>query len=185
MSKMEELEERISQLTELVKSGTETIESLKKTLKAVKEERNRLVEEQEPKFERVKENEKYYFVDFDQYRENGGWFVENEIETGHPFDKASYNRNNYFHTEQRAQEVADKFNFLLKLERLHDIYCPDYVPDWNSSKNKYYIFYNVYDKRYGASFSSSSEYKTTVFFPTPIIAQKVCDILNAELEEKK
>ena len=186
MNDIEKLEGRIAQLTELVKTGTETLESLKKTLKTVEEEHNRLAEEKEPKFERVKENEKYYFVDFDCYRKDVGWFVRSDTEDGHSFDKAMYNSENYFHTEQRAQEVANKFNFLLKLERLHDIYCSDYRPDWDDDDEyKYSVHYDNEDKYYRVSALCVVEHKSDVFFPTRNIAQKVCDILNAELEEKK
>lgn len=183
MNDIEKLEERIAQLTELVKTGTETIESLKETLKTVEEERDRLVDqrrEQEPKFERVKGKEQYYFVNI-AYR---GFVVTSDTEMGYPLDEASYNSNNYYHTEQRAQKVVDKINFLIKLERLRDIYCPDYVPDWdNEDESKYVVYYDNQSKCYKINSFYVTEYKPDVAFPTSEIAQKVCDILNKELEE--
>ena len=63
------------------------------------------------------------------------------------FDKLNFENNNYFLTKERAEEVADKIKFLLKLERLHDIYCPDYKPNWNNEwESKFYIFYKVVRK---------------------------------------
>lgn len=183
MNDIEKLEERIAQLTELVKTGTETIESLKETLKTVEEERDRLAEERrerEPKFERVKGKEQYYFVNI-AYR---GFVVTSDTEMGYPLDEVSYNSNNYYHTEQRAQKVVDKINFLLKLERLHDTLCPDYKPNGNSGERKYYVFYGHSSKCYSVGSVGNVEYETNVFFPTLEIAEKVCAILNEELKEE-
>lgn len=184
MNDIEKLEERIAQLTELVNTGTETLESLKETLKTVEKERDRLAEKQKPKFERVNEGKKYYYIDFGQYRGKSCSFVQTEIEEGRPIDEALYNANNYYHTKQRAQEVADKFNFLMKLERLHDTFCPDYVPNWDDENEyKYTVYYDSKDKCYGINKFCIIEYKPDVVFPTSKIAQKVCDILNEELKE--
>lgn len=184
MNTIEQLEERIAQLTELVMTGGKAIESMETALKAAEEERDRLADqrrEQEPKFERVKENEEYFFIRFDG---NDGLVVVGDEEQDDPLDKAAYENNNYFKTKQRAQEVADKINFLLKLERLHDIYCPDYVPDWGNDTETYIIPYGMIKKRYFVSCVHACWTITYVYFPTREIAQKVCDILNAELEEK-
>ena len=112
MNDIKHLNERIAQLTELVKTGSEAIKNMETALKAAKEERDRLADqrrEQEPKFERVKEKEKYYCItDFCR------WFeVVNETEEHCSLDETAYRNNNYFHTHERAQEVLDKINFLL------------------------------------------------------------------------
>lgn len=97
------------------------------------------------------------------------------------YDKPWFDNNNYFYAEERAQEVADKVNFLLRLERLHDTYCPDYVPDWDDfSSYKYGIYYDHDKKIYKISSYYSAEHRFLVYFPTEEIAQKVCDILNKE-----
>ena len=182
MNTIEQLEERIAQLTELVKTGSEAIKSMETALRAAEKERDRLAEERiesEPKFERVKGKEQYYFVNI-AYR---GFVVTSDTEMGYPLDEASYNSNNYYHTEQHAQKVVDKINFLLKLERLHDTLCPDYKPNWNSGERKYYVFYGHSSKCYSAGSVGNVEYETNVFFPTLEIAEKVCAILNEELKE--
>lgn len=182
---IEQLNERISQLTDLVNSASDTIENAREMIKLAEQERDRLADqrtESEPKFERVKEKERYYFIDLERFR---GFVVISDTEDDYSADEALYNNNNYYHTKQRAQEVADKFNFLLKLERLHDIYCPNYVPDWDNDRRKYYVFYSHSSECYSTGSVGNVEFKTNVFFPTQEIAQKVCDILNAELEEKK
>lgn len=80
--------------------------------------------EDDPAFKRLEVKQNYYNIQTD-----GGKFrAYTEVETEHSLDTCRFRNNNYFHTYERAQEVTAKINFLLKLERLHDIYCPDYVP---------------------------------------------------------
>lgn len=182
MNDIEKLEERIAQLTVLVKTGTETLKSLKETLKTVEEERDRLVDLREPKFERVKKDESYYFIGSGVC---GDFYINSDTEEGHPLDEALYNKNNYFHTKQRAQEVVDKISFLLKLERLHDIYCPDFNLGLGDGLDveKYYVYYNFVHEKWMDSCAIHASHAAQVYFPTKDIAQKVCDILNKELEE--
>ena len=185
MNDIKQLEERIAQLTELIASTSDTIKKAKEIIKAAEQERDRLcdqVNEGEPKFERVKEKEKYYCItDFCRCFE-----VVNETEEHCSLDETAYSNNNYFHTAQRAKEVVDKINLLLKLERLHDTFCPDYVPDWNDKdKVKYYVFKNKFISisRWDIGYVSTSDI-SDVYFPTEEIAQKVCNILNAEERSK-
>lgn len=173
MSNIEQLEERIAQLTELVKSERETIKSMEAALRAAEEERDRLADqrrEQESKFERVAKGEIYFSI-------TGELDVIRSIEGGYSVDNNKYNANNYFYTKERAQEVADKINFLLKIERLHDIYCRDYKAE-DDGNDKYRIvfcdgMYQWEQDNYTVDFLS-------VYFPTEEIAQKVCAILNKE-----
>ena len=184
MNEIEKLNERIAQLTELVKTGSEAIKSMETALKAAEAERDRLADqrrESEPKFEKVEFGERYYGVCVNSEVESR---IYNEV--GNMRDDAHFRNNNYFHTEERAQEVVSKINLLLRLERLHDTFCPDYVPDWgNCWLPKYYIYQ---DKSMGniwicGAVSTDSDI-VQVYFPTEDIAQKVCDILNAEERSK-
>jgi len=186
MTELEKLNERITQLTELVKTGSEAIKSMETALKAAEEERDRLADqrrENEPKFERVKYGEFYHSVGY-HFFSKGKMSTYKHSENHDRDDDDYFTNNNYFYTEERAREVADKINFLLKLERLHDTFCPDYKPNWKNNKLKYFIYYNNCHKQYMISTTITVEYKTDVFFATQEIAQKVCDILNAELKEE-
>ena len=114
MNEIEKLNERISQLTELVKSGEETISATKEMLKLAEQERDRLADqrrESEPKFERVEYNKQYYYT----YSTYGRMYAGSATDDNDDTDKYYYQHNNYFHTKERAQEVADKTNLLLKL----------------------------------------------------------------------
>lgn len=194
MTELEKLNERITQLTDLVKSGEETISATKEMLKLAEQERDRLADqrkETEPKFERVYQTKPYWRLAFDNAFGCGAWALKQIEREWHDFNNMTdFEGNNYFHTEQRAQEVANKINFLLKLERLHDIYCPDYVPDWNNYNERKYVVNVVYKgKGYSAkgelvaSHTIGTKNFAEVYFPTLEIAQKVCDILNAERNE--
>ena len=114
-------------------------------------------------------------------------FVKEYIEEYIRFDKSNFENNNYFLTKKRAEEVADKINFLLKLERLHDTFCPDYKPDWdNNWKQKFYILFDnvkrIYLSTYAYSYSTDNS--TTVYFDSRETANKVCEILNKEIENE-
>ena len=188
MNEIEKLNERIAQLTDLVKSGEETISATKEMLKLAEEERDRLAEqrrESEPKFERVGKDESYWSLQFNnafysgvsihRWREHGDNYLD---------DINNFEGNNYFKTMQRAEEIADKINLLLKLERLHDTFCPDYVPDWDDfNAFKFSVIYNPAEKKWYQTITGVIG--TCTYFPTREIAQKVCDILNAERNEDK
>ena len=185
MNEIEKLNERIAQLTELVKSGEETISATKEMLKLAEQERDRLADqrrESEPKFERVDKYKEYFSLTFD----GGAMICEERDCGGNCYDDTNnFECYNYFHTDKRAQEVADKINLLLRLERLHDTFCPDYVPDWNDShEHKHTVYYTSKNKQYNVNSFSSIQYISSIYFPSAEIAQKVCDILNAEERNK-
>ena len=181
MNELEQLDEEIKQLNERIEQLTNFVESTKAILKAAEEERDRLAAKckEQPKFERVKSHEIYSCIIINSY----GASVVSDKDFGTNADLRHFESNNYFHSKERAQEVADKINFLLKLERLHDSFCPDYKPDWNDGENKYFVFYDNTCKRYAFNAVAVVEYEPGVYFPPGKIAKKVCDILNAEQEE--
>jgi len=176
---IKELNERIEQLTNLVITSEETISQLKETLKSVEQERDRLADKRrkfEPNFEIVKGKE-YYYIDL-----LGSGFnmaVQKDQYLG-GFEMCRVDQNNCFKTKERAEEVANKIKFILKLERLHDIYCPNYKPDWDSLDKKYFVWYSHDWHRYICSECTRSESAQLTYFPTAAIVQKVCDILNKE-----
>ena len=99
-------------------------------------------------------------------------------------DDTRYVSNNYFHTGDEVSKVIDKINFLLKLQRLYNIYCPDYEPDWSTTNNdfKYFITYDTVENKYRTDFNHILKRDSEVYFSNLEIAKKVCDILNKELD---
>lgn len=156
---------------------------LKQELEALrdkcKELEDKIEHANEPKLERVPKGENYFMVIVDFA--NGKAIVDNIREAYDDVDNSHYDSNNYFKTRERAQEVADKINFLLKLERYHDTFCPDFVPDWDDFRSyKYTIFYDHNQKIYKQIYSYSADPRGLAYFPSEEIAQKVCEILNKE-----
>lgn len=175
-----EMLDRVNQLTGLINSSNAALKLLQETLENATKEQKELLKkikesECEPKFERAEYNGCYYRV----FTYSDRVSISERRDLYIPIDNGYYYGNNYFHTIERAQEVANKINFLLKLERLYDIYCP------NCENGKYYISQNTESGRYcyGYIRNVPNKYPTSTMFPSEEIAQKVCNILNAELEE--
>lgn len=171
-----EIENKIYDLKRTIKSCENIIKANENEIKKLEAEKER------PAFERVEKGKKYYIVTAGSYNRV---FVKEYIEEYMRFDKSNFENNNYFLTKERAEEVADKINFLLKLERLHDIYCPDYKPNWNNEwESKFYIFYNIPYKKYQYSVSYWIPHCLNIYFNSEETAEKVCEILNKEKENE-
>ena len=172
--RLRELDDRFNAVDEQVKALSKQIEQLEKELAGAKGE---------PGFERKLDKDSYWYVTTNF----GDPIVYVERESNGFFDNKCFENNNYFHTKERAQEVADKIRLLLKLERLHDIYCPDYKPSPNDKDKRTYYIYKDYSSGKHASWEygvlTVTRNAVEVYFPTKEIAQKVCDILNTELKQ--
>ena len=167
----EEMSKKLEELKENIDKALAEVTEYEKLIQKLKEQ-------EEPKFER-REGERYYTVGTNNGKAECCGMTDNL-----PCDEMWYSNNNYFYTEERAQQVADKINFLLKLERLHDIYCPDYVPNWeDDEESKWYVYYDVRDKEYIVYNSTVIRKCIDVYFDSAKTAYKVCDILNKEREE--
>ena len=103
------------------------------------------------------------------------------IEVNDEWCDCRYNIGNYFKSEEKVQDFASKITFLFKLQKFHDTFCPDYEPDWSTNKHKYLIRYDTVYNKYRIDFVNSFKSNSEVYFPNLEIAQKVCDILNKEL----
>lgn len=137
--------------------------------------------EKELRFKNVKYNvgynKEYYSIRLSDKGFVPSWIYEQK----HSIDNMDFKNNNYFHTKERAKKVINKMKFLLKLERLHDIYCPDYVPNFTDKDElQYCVFYNYPTNKWEWAVGYNTETITDVYFPTGEIAEKVCDILNEE-----
>lgn len=137
--------------------------------------------EEEPSFKRVKKGQKYYCIYQTGNCEN--IYTIKKYDNDTDMDNLRFQNNNYFHTSERSDGVIKKINFLLKLERMHDIYCPDYVPNWdNYDETKYYIYFNKHLNKYCLVNCCTLFLDTITYFPTSEIAEKVCKELNKEIK---
>lgn len=175
---MNSLDTYIDVLKEESAKLSNMITKLNDKIQEVETKKEQLIKEQnEPKFE-IAQDEKYYFVDF--YTRGCNLNVKPDVYVGALADRARVDQNNCFKTEERAEEILNKIKFLLKLERLHDIYCPDYKPNWNRESLKYYVAYDTSKEKWYSCCIRVMEDAVQVYFPAQDIAQKVCDILNRE-----
>ena len=159
------------------------IESCKNIIKANENEIKKLeAKAEKPAFERAEEGKKYYAVIVDSYK---GLLVKEYLEEYMSFDESMFKNNNYFLTKERAKEVADKINFLLKLERLHDTFCPGYKPDWDDkSKAKWTVVFDYDKNKYASYWNAVTDNRTIVYFDSSKTADKVCETLNKGLENE-
>lgn len=119
------------------------------------------------------------------------FYIGNTLETGkyfnggYPVDDKLITVGNCFRTKERAEQVANKMRLLLRLEQLHDMLCPDYVPGWESDEAKFYVYFSHMQNNWRVSFSTAWWYPCMVVFDTNENAEKATEILNKELEESK
>jgi len=101
-------------------------------------------------------------------------------------DESNIQFGNCFPTGERAEQVAKKMRLLLRLEQLHDMLCPDYVPDWsNEDEHKFYLFYDRKAGNWKYTYWSAFDFRVGEYFDTEKNAEKAAEILNKELEESK
>lgn len=101
------------------------------------------------------------------------------------FETDRISNGNCFKTKKRAEQVAKKMRLLLRLEQLHDMLCPDYVPDWENEKDKFCLCYHHEEKQWSVESWLFFESQGFVWFDTFENAEKAAEILNKELEESK
>lgn len=171
-----EIENKIYDLKRVVESCENIIKANKNEIKKLQ------AEKEKPAFERVETGKEYYSIG----KRTTGEFISYQLtEENTSFNEDYFKNNNYFHTKERAKEVANKINFLLKLERLHDTFCPDYKPDWNDRiKAKWNVVFDYDEKKYVSYWNAVADSHTTVYFDSKKTADKVCDILNKGLENE-
>lgn len=104
---------------------------------------------------------------------------------GDSIDESNIQFGNCFQTKERAEQVAEKVRLLLRLEQLHDMLCPDYVPDYKGDETKYHLYFSHVQGKYEVSCSTSWENPCMAVFDTEKNAQKAAEILNKELTSRR
>lgn len=124
---------------------------------------------------KAKSGERYYYI-------HHTGIVEDDVETSRYFDDENYKFGNYFKTREQAESARKKIKHLLRLQRLHDMLCPDYEPDWSSHHpTKTSIIYHEEDCCYYPTNCYTCNNMSDVYF-TEEAADKACEILNKEKE---
>ena len=147
-------------------------------LEALEKEAEMQKKQEEPKPWKPEREEKYFTIEnrFDvvQYT-----YCEDGI------DESNIQFGNCFRTKERAEQVAEKMRLLLRLEQLHDMLCPDYVPDWGNYGQKFLVYFNHAENRWHIGASNAFELRCATYFDTEENAEKAEEILNKEMEDSE
>lgn len=146
-----------------------TIERLEKQIEELRAEVERLKNEEE-----LERTEHYYFLNIG----GTGTFYIDEDNDGMTTD--FYQNMDYFLSEDSAKYLLSVIYELKKLQHLHEIYCPNYIPDWNNEDDKWYVYFNASAKKYCYS-HTQTVCKAIIYFDSKETAKKVCDRLNKNL----
>ena len=145
-------------------------------LEALQKEAEAQKEQKETKPWKLEVGEEYFYIGIDFTIDS--W--ENEDDDT---DKRNFRIGNCFRTEERAEQVAKKMRQLLRLEQLHDMLCPAYVPDWEDSEAKFYVYFSHIQNNWRVGCSTAWEYPCMAIFDVEKNAQKAAEILNKEMGE--
>lgn len=105
---------------------------------------------------------------------------------GDSIDESNIQFGNCFQTKKRAEQVAEKVRLLLRLEQLHDMLCPDYVPDFGSGEATYCLYYDYSSSHWAAEGWYDCNCRVNgPYFDTLENAEKAAEILNKEMRESK
>lgn len=120
---------------------------------------------------RAENRGRYYLV-------NNVGSVSNQLDDYTCADNEYYELGNYFKTRKQAESACKKIQHLLKLQRLHDMLCPDCNGE---DFKRYCIFYDTKSHEYVVGYWYCRQSDSDVYF-TKEAAEKACEILNKEKE---
>lgn len=147
-------------------------------LEALEKEAEMQKKQKEPKPWKPEDGEDYFYIGID-------FTIDSWENVDDDTDKRNFRIGNCFPTEARAEQVAEKMRLLLRLEQLHDMLCPDYVPDWEGDRLKFQIYFSHSQGEYGKSCSTGIESPCMAVFDTEENAEKAAEILNKEMRKSK
>lgn len=147
-------------------------------LEALEKEAEMQKKQEEPKPWKPEAGERYFSI-------SASLEAESRFVGAMPFADCRISNGNCFRTKKRAEQVAKKMRLLLRLEQLHDMLCPDYVPDWENYGQKFLVYFNHAENRWHIGVSNAFELRCATYFDTEENAEKAAEILNKELEESK
>ena len=147
-------------------------------LEALEKEAEMQKKQEEPKPWKPENGEDYFYICID-------FTIDSWENVDDDTDKRNFRVGNCFPTEARAEQVAKKMRLLLRLEQLHDMLCPDYVPDWESDRLKFQIYFSHSQGEYGKSCSTGIESPCMAVFDTEENAEKAAEILHKEMRKSK
>lgn len=144
-------------------------------LEALEKEAEMQKKQEEPKPWKPEDGEDYFYIGSD-------FTIDSWENVDDDTDKRNFRIGNCFPTEARAEQVAEKMRLLLRLEQLHDMLCPDYVPDWGKCGQKFLVYFNHAENQWTIGAYNAFEMRCETYFDTNENAKKAAEILNKEKE---
>lgn len=148
-------------------------------LKALEKEAEMQKKQEEPKPWKPEARAEYFFID-NYFLSHSFYNMNDDV------DSYNFEIGNCFPTKERAEQVAKKMRLLLRLEQLHDMLCPDYVPDFGSGEATYCLYYDYSSSHWAAEGWYDCNCRVNgPYFDTLENAEKAAEILNKEMRESK
>lgn len=145
-------------------------------LEALEKEAEMQKKQEEPKPWKPEAGEEYFFV-------NNDLSIYCFCNYNGEEDRYNFEIGNCFRTGERAEQVAEKMRLLLQLEQLHDMLCPDYVPDFGSGEATYCLYYDYSSSHWAAEGWYDCNCRVNgPYFDTLENAEKAAEILNKEIK---
>lgn len=148
-------------------------------LEALEKEAEMQKKQEEPKPWKPEARAEYFFID-NYFLSHSFYNMNDDV------DSYNFEIGNCFPTKERAEQVAKKMRLLLRLEQLHDMLCPDYVPDFGSGEATYFLYYDYSSSHWAAEGWYDCNCRVNgPYFDTLENAEKAAEILNKEMRESK
>ena len=125
-------------------------------------------------WERVDKTQTYYYI-------NGFNALNDTIEANYEVDKTTYEKANYFSTEEKAEEINSKQTLFRKLQRFSDENGGNGI-DWKNEKQaKFFIRYNHSGDMFHIDYYWRLQEFGIVYFISKEIAEKAIELFYDEL----
>lgn len=148
-------------------------------LEALEKEAEMQKKQEEPKPWKPEARAEYFFID-NYFLSHSFYNMNDDV------DSYNFEIGNCFPTKERAEQVTKKMRLLLRLEQLHDMLCPDYVPDFGSGEATYCLYYDYSSSHWAAEGWYDCNCRVNgPYFDTLENAEKAAEILNKEMRESK
>ena len=122
--------------------------------------------------------ESYFFIRSD-------FGVTDKVKGTTSFETDRISNGNCFKTKKRAEQVAKKIRLLLRLEQMHDRFCPNFEHDWGDfGAEEFSVVFDHADGKMKPLTDFGDGENPTAYFDSYETACYVADILNAEMEKE-
>lgn len=100
------------------------------------------------------------------------------------FDEGMFEHGLYFKTKEEAEQYLKECKLLFKLHQWAKFKNNGWVPDWEDTEYKYYIYYNRDEEEFRIGWSTITDvFKKLPYFKTREIAQECIDLFGDEIKE--